>query len=66
MKDYFKMTFGELAERFGMGEAEEKIGINGYALAEGLATKEDTIDITQDKAEKLGISKYEFKSRCSN
>lgn len=58
------ITYGELAERFGMSdEACSILNINPYALNEGLAKNTDKIDISEKQAIQLGISKYEFDSR---
>lgn len=57
-----KMTYGEFSNRFGLSKLED-IGLNSYAMNEGLATENDTIDINWEKAQILGISEHEFNSR---
>lgn len=58
------ITFGELSDRWGMSDKVcEVLGVNPWCLNEGLATKEDTIGVTESQARQIGISEQEFEDR---
>lgn len=50
------ITLAEFSEKTGMSdEVCEIVGLNPWCLDEGLATGEDTIELTEEQAKKLGF-----------
>jgi len=49
------VTLGELMDRGAWLEACELLGLNGWALKEGLASDNDEVTLTTDQARQLGL-----------
>lgn len=62
-----KITFEEISQRWGMEDRVCSIlHINPWALNEGLAQYEDTINVSPEQAKLIGISQREYESRSDN
>lgn len=57
-----KITYGELNRRIQRIETYVTLGLNPWALNEGLATKTDTCELTKDEA-LIFMSEEEYESR---
>lgn len=57
-----KLTIAEIKNRFGYDRFHE-FGLSPYCLNEGRAKSSDTVEVSQEKAQKVGITTEEFEAR---
>lgn len=50
-----KTTLGKLIDNYDWGEVCEVVGLNEWCLNEGLADREDEVELTPEEAKKIGL-----------
>ena len=55
MNQEIRITLGKLIDNYDWEEACEVFGLNEWCLNEGLADRDDKIEVTLEQAKKIGI-----------
>ena len=53
------LTLQELMDRYDWGHACDVLGIDPWCINEGTATGDERVQITEEQARKIGISRYD-------